>query len=504
MRKIFSILVVLGLVLGMVVMTAPAAAQTCTGTLDLTNDCAGGSSTYTLTFAPTNSMLPGNDLFILEFGAGTTFGTFVLGDITVDGVNVPLAGIVKDGTTLSFPTPVAIMAGTPATIVVAKVVNPAVPGPYKLLYSIKLVCCDPVYQGCADYVIKPAYSTYKFLLDFGPTYDGICPEFIPPFKACGQENFGIDLGDGMWATAFNFTLTYDVLGCAAPCADASLYMIPTVVVPGATVTFDFGGFDASFDSDDVGEVIGLVDPVAMTPDLIVSWLSSIHFDLVGEYEICFYLECPGFVDACDEEPSAIIAERCVPFTVHQWKDAVSIDLYRKWNLISLPLVPFETDIDAILAALCPNDEILSIWHFDQCVDSWFVWGNGQTSLTDIEDGKAYWVRIAYDNAVLGEEAGEYYGTLWLWGHEKPMPPLSPSVYEVCAGWNMVGFTSMVVSDDDTYLWNWNNMFMGYEYGAIYGWTAGTQTWNIQFPGAAVLTPGEGYWIPFDHDGYIYP
>ena len=195
-------------------------------------------------------------------------------------------------------------------------------------------------------------------------------------------------------------------------------------------------------------------------------------------------------------------------TAHQWKTPTSIDLYRKWNLISLPLVPFDSDVDAMLASLHPAvaADIISIWNYDRCSDTWYVDGvtNSFATLTDIEDGKAYWIRTAYSatNATLA--AGTFLGTLWVWGNPAPMPPDAPSAYAVCEGWNMVGFRSMVNRDDDKYLWNFWVSTMPL-YGLMYSWDATTQGWVTGMPGApVVMTPTTGYFIPFSVNGNIYP
>ena len=151
---------------------------------------------------------------------------------------------------------------------------------------------------------------------------------------------------------------------------------------------------------------------------------------------------------------------------------------------------------------------MSIWHYDRCSDTWYVKGetNSFETLTDIEDGKSYWIRTVYN---LTHPAGDPLGTLWVWGNAAPMPPDGPSAYEVCEGWNMVGFRSPwvaglpVAEDDDDYLWNFWPMGFS-QYGMIYEWDATTQTWIFGVPGGYSLTPGFGYWIPFSVDGYIYP
>ena len=91
-----------------------------------------------------------------------------------------------------------------------------------------------------------------------------------------------------------------------------------------------------------------------------------------------------------------------------------------------------------------------------------------------------------------------------------MPPADPmAVFDVCEGFNMVGFKPPWVAGwpvgewDDLYLWNWIDLF-GFHYGVIYSWNAATQDWLWNYPTWEWMMPGVGYWIAFDGDGKIYP
>jgi hypothetical protein len=217
----------------------------------------------------------------------------------------------------------------------------------------------------------------------------------------------------------------------------------------------------------------------------------------------------------------------MPCAVYQWKDAVKIPLFRKWNLISLPLVPLvDPPISDMLDAYIWKSDVLSIWHYDRCAAQWQVWptpGPGEVALTDLVDGKSYWVRLSY-NSTPGYQPGDFADGLWTWGTPKPTPPAGPSAYEVCEGWNMVGLTGYETGfwgwgfpiTDQAYLWNWViPPIPTFEYSGIYGWDA--PGWFMPFPQMWYSLPaswgpwllpwlydGEGYWISFSHDGYVYP
>lgn len=78
-----------------------------------------------------------------------------------------------------------------------------------------------------------------------------------------------------------------------------------------------------------------------------------------------------------------------------------------------------------------------------------------------------------------------------------MPPSLPSSYDVCNGWNMIGFRSTEEMPPEDYL----GVLSPSEYGAIYGWDPYLQDW-ITDPDE--LVPGHGYWIPFSVGGAIHP
>ena len=173
-----------------------------------------------------------------------------------------------------------------------------------------------------------------------------------------------------------------------------------------------------------------------------------------------------------------------------------------WNLISLPVVPFDTSIESVLASLAFPYDLISIWYYDCCEGEWLVYADGDTgfkTLMTMEDGKAYWVRMRYPEEQHSDPStsGTYPYALWVFGTKIPMPPSLPSSYDVCDGWNMVGFRSMEEMAPEDYLAH----FSLSEYGAIYGWDPHLQDW-ITNPGN--LVPGYGYWIPFSLAGAIHP
>jgi len=355
-----------------------------------------------------------------------------------------------------------------------------------------------------------------------------------------------------WANAFQLafgTLADSLKGCEAPCSEVKIYVQltespqvpcgqpPAVVYLNLTtnttlfacaknVTWNLK-WEPCFDADGVPDKNYLAEDCVLTPTTVIPWDGYIHFNYPGDYTICFTAECTGGFPACTPpncEDGNILAQRCIDFKVHQWKDAAKITLDEKWNLISLPLVPFDTNLCSMLASvdtfdyftfdasshLIMQDNLMSIWNYDAATEDWLVYGNGQDSLTTIEDGKAYWFRLNYPLFPWTSPAGwtlppnvcgNY--TWWVFGTELPEPPDGPAIYSVEEGWNMVGFTSLNPLAANVYLQNWNAV--GIPTPVIMGWTHGcfaAQKWNtVAFNGT--LTSGQGYWMAFPFAGTIY-
>jgi hypothetical protein len=258
----------------------------------------------------------------------------------------------------------------------------------------------------------------------------------------------------------------------------------------------------------------------------------IHFSSPGDYEITFYLYCPA--PTCGTAPG-IIAEEPLPCTAYQYKDSWKIELEEKWNLISLPLYPFDTNINSIFAPIDRPDQLKSVWYFGQCEDPapnvgvWHSEAFDGTAFVPgtmaIQAGKAYWVRTLHAGET-GYDVTAFPLNLWVFGTHSimPEPPgIDPGYFNVCEGWNMVGFKPEwdVTIDgfpdfpmnewDNTfvpggYFWNFNFGIFDTKYGLIYQWVSAPLpgNWATWIPGTLWMVPTEGYWIPFDGDDQVYP
>jgi len=136
----------------------------------------------------------------------------------------------------------------------------------------------------------------------------------------------------------------------------------------------------------------------------------------------------------DNEP--IPADALTPATVTISQgvfDVANIMLVEGWNLISLPLIPLKSDIEVVLAGIM--DDVTSVWYYDVAITDWrnFAPPLPASDLDFMEDGKAYWINM---------EAAQ---TLSIAGTEMPKGAQLPPAYDVVVGWNMVGFKSRAIN-----------------------------------------------------------
>jgi hypothetical protein len=321
--------------------------------------------------------------------------------------------------------------------------------------------------------------------------------------------------------------------CLPPCEEADIWLEVVNIPDGEEVHLILGSDNWTLDVCNITKTVGefdsstdilLEDDYTLAHNTTIVWDGALHFSSPGkDYELGLYYECP--VTCCG---GGIVGGSQV-FEVHQDKEAFKLTLCEKWNLFSLPLVPLvdPPTVEEYLASINFPDfgpygpmfaqsVIGGIWHYDAFAAEWLHWAPGadDNTLTELEDGKAYWLYVAYP---LAEAAHEFWygvpgvmGTVeccdelvwWIWGTKKPVPPAAPSQYPVEAGWNMVGFTSVFNQQPDAYLWNW----VATVDPVVYGYTDGcwdVQTWDLVGFHTENMIPGEGYWVAFPKAGTIF-
>jgi len=173
----------------------------------------------------------------------------------------------------------------------------------------------------------------------------------------------------------------------------------------------------------------------------------------------------------------------VTVQVGQW---YPLELYPKWNLISLPLIPYSTATSDIYSLLLLNGAsgVNFAYSFDNVAKTWTL------NPTSMADGNGYWIDM------------KAYDVLIVQGYPIYAPPGSPPPiveYSLTTGWNLAGFTE-------------TDWWYGYEYVAslqytsalqsyfryAYVWDAYDQNWYtvdlLGTYGTTYFNPGQGFYI----------
>ena len=545
MKKILSIILALGLVLSMSLAAMPAAAQTTPcGTIAPFEVCAGDTETYTITFTLTKTLFEGNDSVVIEFPEGFSFGTFVDGEVFIGGDPVLKADLTIAGSTITIPVQNQEFPGS-LVIIIPKVKASTTVGEWTVNIGLDRDCCPFEWVCEVDLEVLAKKSTYKLYIDHGVTpaaadlyipdiaktlfveplpiaagtpsyYPGITQDYFPPTQYC-QYNFWVVMID------------YLKEGCEAWGEDAQVRITLVDAPEDAVVTFYIYGFNATFPAgtlqwhgpyasdpfdpaEDAQEFLFPDVPFTLDEDYIDLQYNMTpvlsHATMPGEYTFDIELFTEVDTGECDEEDleeRPLAEKKTYTHMEYQWLDAYEIDLFPKWNLISLPIVPFETDLATALESFAFPELLLGIYQYDTLAGEYDAYpGFG---LDEMVDGKGYWMKMAYGgtNPPAGTPASlaTAIATWWVFGTDRPGDPPTPVSYDAFEGWNQIGFTSMAPATDDIYLSNWLSYWGIYGYGNIYGWAANTQTYAVQTPGGATLNPGMGYWVNFHYDGEIY-
>jgi len=177
----------------------------------------------------------------------------------------------------------------------------------------------------------------------------------------------------------------------------------------------------------------------------------------------------------------------------------NITLNEGWNLISLPLIPTSNNISAVLAGAFGTGNITQVWAYDPSLlpgDAWLSYYTflpwSANELKEMNDGVGYWIVVQGGTA-----------TLTINGQCMPDPGEVPPMYDVYAGWNLIGMKSLATRAHDVYLANVSGM-----YTVIWAYDTVSGNYELVYaPGGAgsgVMNPGEGFWIYMQADGVIVP
>ena len=156
------------------------------------------------------------------------------------------------------------------------------------------------------------------------------------------------------------------------------------------------------------------------------------------------------------------------------------------NLISLPLVPDDIGIEAVLAGIL--DRVETVWQYDTsgAVPRWRSYAPGAPSdLRVMRDGLGYWVLL--------KDGGAGDAVLTVTGREETGP-----ARRVARGWNLVGYTSTSPQAPGEYL----GALGGSAGTTMVGYAGGAAVAVLPSAAPPQLIPGRGYWLYLESAGII--
>jgi len=452
MKKTFSIVLALVLILGLSLATATSVvADVHDISVNVDPNEVSQEAKYEIVFNITATLAIGATISI-EFPTGTTVPTtYAIGDVTVQDQDISPTDIGVVGRVVTITLPIGIGALNEVTVVfeeAAGIKNPATPSSD---YTLRVrTSRETNWVTSEKYTIRLSdYSTYEFVY-------GV-PQTIWVDEPAGVNvtlQTSVEGAEGYEAVQILFDVTVQPLTSSVT---FEVYEAPNWVPAGG----------------DSGEwPIG--GNFSVSADYEKTFLFRLTFNKVGVYAIEFVLDDLKGGDLIVDEMSFAVTGV-----------SVEVELNKGWNLMSLPIVPDNKALAAVLAGIMGN--VTSVHHYNAATAKWLIYAPPDFStLTTIEDGKAYWINMRADDTltVVGQAvAPPGYG---------PVPP----TYSVVQGWNMVGFRAMANMTVDDYL-------KGTNYVRIYGFDLNEGGW-FSLSKDADMEPGLGYWVAFSTPGTIYP
>jgi|GEM_PF-2071231 len=173
------------------------------------------------------------------------------------------------------------------------------------------------------------------------------------------------------------------------------------------------------------------------------------------------------------------------------------NLYQGWNLVSLPVIPLDKDVETVLPGYDGlvegvTDQVEVVWGYDAATGEWYAYGPEApeaSELTALKEGEGYWIKMS------GDATMTVVGCNFLAG------PHAPPQYDVVPGWNLIGYKGILPMPPQGD-WRGGVYLAGYldtaEYECLQGYDRVNDTLDTPDP----LYPNDGYWVYATEPGSI--
>ena len=190
--------------------------------------------------------------------------------------------------------------------------------------------------------------------------------------------------------------------------------------------------------------------------------------------------------------------------------AFEIELNKKWNLISVPLVMLDDSIDDVFEDVA--DTVDSVWTYNPEApegEEWSVYtpGDAPDTLHEMTPGWGYWVYSSEDSTLL------IGGSLF-------SPAKTPPTKNIVAGWNLIGFWGTAGAEGyygpdlysppgevaDCELYSLGDDFWDNKFSSLWTyWEPDNPYQWIALGKDSYMNPGAGYWMHTNQEGeYVVP
>ncbi|UCG69560.1 MAG: VCBS repeat-containing protein [Thermoplasmata archaeon] len=177
---------------------------------------------------------------------------------------------------------------------------------------------------------------------------------------------------------------------------------------------------------------------------------------------------------------AITSANGVEVYITQTQIFYKIDLSEGWNLISLPLIQSETNVDSVFSTIDGQYNAVQCYDSSYANDPWKHYHTQKPSemidLTDVNHTMGIWIYVIQPGGTVLTVNGNEIGM----GQSITIRP----------GWNLVGYPSKTDKLRDDAL---GNLFFDTDVDSIWTYDAATQSWEEIGP-SDYFEVGMGYWI----------